>query len=254
MDLIEQLKGGSLPKHIAVIMDGNGRWAKERGFAERIFGHRNALKAVREVTEGCAALGVRYLTLYAFSTENWSRPKAEVDGLMTLLIKTTKDELPTLQKNNVRLDTIGDIQSLPKSTQAELQSAIDATKNNTGLTLILALSYSGKWDIVNTTRKIAAAVQQGELDINDITEDLFERYLDTEGINNPDLMIRTGGDHRISNFLLWQLAYAELYFMEDVYWPDFRREHLYQAIQEYQTRERRFGKTSEQIKKDALSK
>ncbi len=254
MDLIEQLKSGSLPKHIAVIMDGNGRWAKERGFAERIFGHRNALKAVREVTEGCAALGVRYLTLYAFSTENWSRPKAEVDGLMTLLIKTTKDELPTLQKNNVRLDTIGDIQSLPKSTQAELQSAIDATKNNTGLTLILALSYSGKWDIVNTTRKIAAAVQQGELDINDITEDLFERYLDTEGINNPDLMIRTGGDHRISNFLLWQLAYAELYFMEDVYWPDFRREHLYQAIQEYQTRERRFGKTSEQIKKDALSK
>ena len=254
MDLIEQLKGGSLPKHIAVIMDGNGRWAKERGFAERIFGHRNALKAVREVTEGCAALGVRYLTLYAFSTENWSRPKAEVDGLMTLLIKTTKDELPTLQKNNVRLDTIGDIQSLPKSTQVELQSAIDATKKNTGLTLILALSYSGKWDIVNTTRKIAAAVQQGELDINDITEDLFERYLDTEGINNPDLMIRTGGDHRISNFLLWQLAYAELYFMEDVYWPDFRREHLYQAIQEYQTRERRFGKTSEQIKKDALSK
>lgn len=246
---VQELKqNGNIPKHIAVIMDGNGRWAKEHGFAERIFGHRNALKAVREVTEGCAELGVNYLTLYGFSTENWSRPKAEVDALMMLLVKTTKDELPTLQKNNVRLDTIGDIQSLPQKTQAELRLAIDATKNNTGLTLILALSYSGKWDIVNTTRKIAAAVKAGQLAIEDISEDLFEKYLDTEGINNPDLMIRTGGDHRISNFLLWQLAYAELYFMEDLYWPDFRREHLFQAVSEFQTRERRFGKTSEQVK------
>jgi undecaprenyl diphosphate synthase len=249
MEAKELMDNGNIPKHIAVIMDGNGRWAKERGFAERIFGHRNALKAVREVTEGCAEIGVKYLTLYAFSTENWSRPKAEVEGLMMLLIKTTKDELPTLQKNNVRLDTIGDIQSLPKKTQEELRSAMEATQHNTGLTLILALSYSGKWDIVNTTRKIAAAVKSGVLEVNDITEDLFEKYLDTDGINNPDLMIRTGGDHRISNFLLWQLAYAELYFMENLYWPDFRREHLFQAISEYQTRERRFGKTSEQVKK-----
>ncbi len=245
----EQLDQNNLPKHIAVIMDGNGRWAKQQGFVDRVFGHRNALKAVKEVIEGCGELGVKYLTLYAFSTENWNRPKAEVDALMMLLVKTIKDELPTMQKNNVRLDTIGATQTLPTSSQKELKSAIESTKNNTGLTVILALSYSGKWDIVNATKKLIEKVQKREISIEDITEDLFESSLDTKGIPNPDLMIRTGGDHRISNFMLWQLAYAELFIFEDLFWPDFRREHLQEAILDYQDRERRFGKTSEQLKK-----
>lgn len=244
----EQLDQNNLPKHIAVIMDGNGRWAKQQGFVDRVFGHRNALKAVKEVIEGSGELGVKYLTLYAFSTENWSRPKAEVDALMILLVKTIKDELPTMQKNNVRLDTIGAIHTLPNSSQKELKSAIEATKNNTGLTVILALSYSGKWDIVNTTKKLIEQVQKGEIALEDINEELFENSLDTKGIPNPDLMIRTGGDHRISNFMLWQLAYSELFVFEDLYWPDFRREHLHEAILDYQDRERRFGKTSEQLK------
>ncbi len=244
----EQLDQNNLPKHIAVIMDGNGRWAKQQGFVDRVFGHRNALKAVREVIEGCGELGVKYLTLYAFSTENWNRPKAEVDALMMLLVKTIKDELPIMQKNNVRLDTIGAINTLPVSSQKELKSAIDATKNNAGLTVILALSYSGKWDIVNTTKKLIEQVQKGEISVEDINEELFENSLDTKGIPNPDLMIRTGGDHRISNFMLWQLAYSELFIFEDLFWPDFRREHLQEAILDYQDRERRFGKTSEQLK------
>ena len=245
----EQLDQNNLPKHIAVIMDGNGRWAKQQGFVDRVFGHRNALKAVTEVIEGCGELGVKYLTLYAFSTENWNRPKAEVDALMILLVKTIKDELSTMQKNNVRLDTIGATNTLPNSSQKELKSAIDATKNNTGLTVILALSYSGKWDIVNTTKKLIEQVQKGEISVEDINEELFENSLDTKGIPNPDLMIRTGGDHRISNFMLWQLAYSELFIFEDLFWPDFRREHLHEAIFDYQDRERRFGKTSEQLKK-----
>ncbi|WP_026994441.1 isoprenyl transferase [Flectobacillus major] len=244
----EQLDRNNLPKHIAVIMDGNGRWAKQKGFTDRIFGHRNALKAVKEVIEGSGEIGVQYLTLYAFSTENWNRPKAEVDALMMLLVKTIKDELPTMHKNNVRLDTIGDIHNLPEYSQKELLSAIDDTKNNTGLTVILALSYSGKWDIVNATKKIAEQVKAGTLAIEDINESLFEISLDTKGIPNPDLMIRTGGDHRISNFMLWQLAYAELYIFENLFWPDFRREHLFEAIKDYQVRERRFGRTSEQVK------
>ncbi len=245
----EQLDKNNLPKHIAVIMDGNGRWAKQQGFVDRVFGHRNALKAVKEVIEGCGELGVEYLTLYAFSTENWNRPKAEVDALMMLLVKTIKDELPTMQKNNVRLDTIGATDTLPESSQKELKSAIEATKNNTGLTVILALSYSGKWDILNTTKKLIQQVQKGEIALDDINEQLFEENLDTRGIPNPDLMIRTGGDHRISNFMLWQLAYAELYIFEELFWPDFRREHLHEAILDYQDRERRFGKTSEQLGK-----
>jgi undecaprenyl diphosphate synthase len=244
----EQLDSNNLPKHIAVIMDGNGRWAKQQGFVDRIFGHRNALKAVNEVIEGCGELGVAYLTLYAFSTENWNRPKAEVDALMMLLVKTIKDELPKMQKNNIRLETIGATHTLPEISQKELRIAIEETKNNTGLTVILALSYSGKWDIVNTTKKLAQKVQNGELAIEDINEQLFEESLDTKGIPNPDLMIRTGGDHRISNFLLWQLAYSELFIFEDLFWPDFRKEHLHEAILDYQDRERRFGKTSEQIK------
>ncbi|PWK28605.1 undecaprenyl diphosphate synthase [Arcicella aurantiaca] len=244
----EQLDSNNLPKHIAVIMDGNGRWAKQQGFVDRIFGHRNALKAVNEVIEGCGELGISYLTLYAFSTENWNRPKAEVDALMMLLVKTIKDELPKMQKNNIRLETIGATHTLPEISQKELRTAIEETKNNTGLTVILALSYSGKWDIVNTTKKLAQRVQNGELAIEDINEQLFEESLDTKGIPNPDLMIRTGGDHRISNFLLWQLAYAELFIFEELFWPDFRKEHLHEAILDYQDRERRFGKTSEQIK------
>lgn len=246
----EQIDRTKLPQHIAIIMDGNGRWAKQRG-AMRIFGHRNAIKAVREATEGCAELGVNYLTLYAFSTENWGRPETEVRMLMELLVHTIGDELPTLQKNNVKLDSIGDLESLPKSCQRELQEAIDKTKNNTGLNLILALGYSGKWDIVQATQQIAREVQAGTLRPEDITENLLNSKLSTIERPEVDLMLRTGGDHRISNFLLWQLAYAELYFYDDVFWPDFRRNHLHEAILSFQQRERRFGKTSEQILSDA---
>jgi undecaprenyl diphosphate synthase len=245
----EQIDANNLPKHIAVIMDGNGRWAKQQGFVDRIFGHRNALKAVKEAIQGCSDLGVKYLTLYAFSTENWNRPKAEVDALMMLLISALKDELEDMKKNNVRLGTIGAIDTLPESSQRVLRNAIEETKDNTGVEVILALSYSGKWDITTTARKLAERVKNGELAVEDINEQLFEKSLDTKGIPNPDLMIRTGGDHRISNFMLWQLAYAELYIFEELFWPDFRREHLFEAILDYQDRERRFGKTSEQIKK-----
>ncbi|MCP1383433.1 isoprenyl transferase [Runella sp. CRIBMP] len=246
----EQIDRTKLPRHIAIIMDGNGRWAKQRG-AMRVFGHRNAIKAVREATEGCAELGVEYLTLYAFSTENWGRPEAEVRALMELLVHTIADELPTLQKNNVRLNSIGDIDSLPNSCQRELQEAIDKTKQNTGLNLILALGYSGKWDIVQATQQLAREVKAGTLRPEDITESLLNSKLSTLDRPEVDLMLRTGGDHRISNFLLWQLAYAELYFYDDVFWPDFRRNHLHEAILSFQQRERRFGKTSEQILSDA---
>jgi len=243
----ELIDSGNLPKHIAVIMDGNGRWAQNQG-AARVFGHRNAIKAVREVTEGCAELGVSYLTLYAFSTENWARPQFEVRALMELLVQSIRNELPTMQKNNVRLDTIGDMESLPGSCQNQLSEAIEATRNNTGLNLILALGYSGKWDILQATKKIAAEVQKGNIKPEEINETLLNRHLSTEDRPEVDLMLRTGGDHRISNFLLWQLAYAELYFYKDLFWPDFRKEHLYQAILDYQKTERRFGKTGEQVK------
>lgn len=246
----EQIDRNKLPQHIAIIMDGNGRWAKQRG-AMRVFGHRNAIKAVREATEGCAELGVKYLTLYAFSTENWGRPEAEVRALMELLVHTIGDELPTLLKNNVRLDTIGDTVSLPKSCQRELHEAMEKTKHNTGLNLILALGYSGKWDILQATQALAREVQAGRLRPEDITEDLLNTTLSTKDRPEVDLMLRTGGDHRISNFLLWQLAYAELYFYDEVFWPDFRRNHLHEAILAFQQRERRFGKTSEQILTEA---
>ncbi|MDZ7897703.1 MAG: polyprenyl diphosphate synthase [Arcicella sp.] len=244
----EQLDPNNLPKHIAVIMDGNGRWAKQQGFVDRVFGHRNAIKAVNEVIEGCGELRIEYLTLYAFSTENWNRPKAEVDALMMLLVKTIKDELPKMQKNNIRLKTIGATHTLPESSQKELRSAIDATKNNTGLTLILALSYSGRWDIVQTTKHLAEQVKKGELSLDNITEQLFEQSWKTfQGSPNPDLMrfLDQHGNHVY--FMLWQLAYAELYIFEELFWPDFRREHLHEAILDYQDRERRFGKTSEQL-------
>lgn len=243
----ELIDTGNLPKHIAVIMDGNGRWAQNQG-AARVFGHRNAIKAVREVTEGCAELGVACLTLYAFSTENWARPEFEVRALMELLVQSIGNELPTMMKNNVKLDTIGDTGSLPRSCQNQLGKAIEATRNNTGLNLILALGYSGKWDITQAARKIAEDVRTGVLLPEEINEEVVAGNLSTGSHPEVDLMLRTGGDHRISNFLLWQLAYSELYFYEDLFWPDFRREHLYEAILSYQNRERRFGKTGEQIK------
>lgn len=243
----ELIDSGNLPKHIAVIMDGNGRWAQNQG-AARVFGHRNAIKAVREVTEGCAELGVSYLTLYAFSTENWARPQFEVRALMELLVQSIRNELPTMQKNNVRLDTIGDMDSLPKSCQNQLAEAVESTRRNTGLNLILALGYSGKWDIVQAAKKLAEGVQKGTIKPEEINETLLNQHLSTEDRPEVDLMLRTGGDHRISNFLLWQLAYAELYFYKDLFWPDFRKEHLYEAILAYQKTERRFGKTGEQVK------
>lgn len=243
----ELIDAGNLPKHIAVIMDGNGRWAQNQG-AARIFGHRNAIKAVREVTEGCAELGVGYLTLYAFSTENWGRPEFEVRALMELLVQSIANELPTMMKNNVKLDTIGDIKSLPGSCQRQLTEASDATKNNTGLNLILALGYSGKWDLTQAAKKLATEVQNGTLKPEEINEKTLADQLSTGSRPDVDLMLRTGGDHRISNFLLWQLAYAELYFYENLFWPDFRRANLYEAILSFQGKERRFGKTGEQIK------
>lgn len=226
-------------------MDGNGRWAKKQG-ARRIFGHRNAVQAVRDVTECCGELGIKFLTLYAFSTENWSRPKEEVEGLMELLVNTLKQEIGTLMENQVKLKTIGDTTHLPKNCQKNLEWAINETKNNSGLTLILALSYSGRWEIIEAVKQLAADVKEGKLDISAINEGSFANYLKTSGIPDPELLIRTSGELRVSNFLLWQIAYTEL-FITPTLWPDFRKEHLYEAIWSYQQRERRFGKTSEQL-------
>ena len=243
----ENIRQESLPKHIAVIMDGNGRWAKKKG-AARVFGHKNAIKAVRDVTEGCAELGVEYLTLYAFSTENWNRPKLEVTALMELLVSTLSSEIKTLMDNDIRLDTIGDKASLPPKCQKQLAEAIAKTSGNSRMTLVLALSYSGKWDITQATKRIAKEVKEGKLEAEDITQSTIDKYLVTSGTPDPELLIRTSGEQRISNFLLWQMAYTE-FFITDTLWPDFRKEHLYEAIISYQERERRFGKTSEQIKK-----
>jgi undecaprenyl diphosphate synthase len=244
---LEDIDLNNLPKHIAVIMDGNGRWAKSKG-AMRIFGHHHGITAVRDTVEGCAELGVGYLTLYTFSTENWGRPKAEVDGIMSLLIKTIGDEIPSLHKNNVRLKCIGDLEMLPKSARNEMLAGIEKTKDNTGLVLSLALSYSGKWDIVQAIKQIATKIKSNELGVEDINESMFNKFLSTYPDPDVDFLIRTGGDHRISNYLLWQSAYAELLFLDDVFWPDFRKEHLKDAIKTYQQRERRFGKTGDQIK------
>lgn len=242
----EQVDLNRLPEHIAIIMDGNGRWAKKQG-AMRVFGHRNAIKAVRDTTEACAELGVKYLTLYAFSTENWSRPLEEVSALMELLVNTIRSETGTLMKNRVRLQAIGNIGNLPPSCQRELQEAMDITRDNNGLTLILALSYSGRWEITEAVRRIATEVEKGILDPVAINDQLFARYLTTHPFPDPELLIRTSGEMRISNFLLWQIAYSELYISE-ILWPDFRREHLFEAIRSFQQRERRFGKISEQVK------
>jgi undecaprenyl diphosphate synthase len=234
-----------LPMHIAIIMDGNGRWAKQRG-NQRVFGHKNGVAAVRDTVEGCAEIGIKYLTLYAFSTENWNRPKMEVNALMTLLVQTIHDETSTLMKNNVRLNAIGDLLSLPKSVAKQLLGTIELTSSNTGLTLTLALSYSSRWEILDAVNKIAQKVEKGELKTSEINSEVFSRHLNTASMPDPELMIRTSGEYRISNFLLWQLAYSELYFTNTL-WPDFRREDLYKAIVDYQKRERRFGKISEQI-------
>jgi undecaprenyl diphosphate synthase len=241
----EHIDFNNLPRHIAVIMDGNGRWAKKKG-AMRIFGHRNAVQAVKDVTECCGELGVKFLTLYAFSTENWNRPKDEVEGLMELLVNTLKQEIGTLMENQVKLITIGDTSHLPSECQNNLKWAIDQTKNNGGLTLILALSYSGRWEIVEAVKALVAEAKAGKIAPQDINEKIFENYLKTSGIPDPELLIRTSGELRISNFLLWQIAYTEL-FITPTLWPDFRKEHLYEAIWSYQQRERRFGKTSEQL-------
>ena len=243
--MIAKQDGREIPKHIAVIMDGNGRWAKKQG-AMRIFGHRSGVKAVRDITEGCAELGVDHLTLYAFSTENWSRPQKEVDGLMNLLIKTINGELPTLMKNSVRLTAIGDLQGLATGVHKKLSIAIDETKLNEGLNLILALNYSGKWDLTQAFKVICGEVIKGTIKPEAIEEDLVSDYLSTKGIPDPELLIRTSGEMRISNFLLWQLAYSEFFFTE-VLWPDFRKKHLNLAIDSFNNRERRFGKTSEQL-------
>lgn len=247
MNLPENIDLSNLPKHIAVIMDGNGRWAKKQG-GLRIFGHQNAIAAVRDTVEASAELGIGYLTLYAFSTENWSRPESEVNALMQLLVSTIRKETATLNKNNIRLQTIGDLASLPKLCRKELLEAIELTAANTRMTLNLALSYSGRWDITQAIRQISALAAAGELAAGDITEQVVADHLSTAGMPDPELLIRTSGEMRLSNFLLWQLAYTEMY-ITDLLWPDFRKEHLYEAILFYQSRERRFGKTSEQLTK-----
>lgn len=245
-DLKNQVDTDNLPEHIAIIMDGNGRWAKQQG-KPRVFGHQSGVKAVRETTEAAAELGVKYITLYAFSTENWNRPKFEVNALMTLLVETIRKEVKTLNKNNIRLAAIGDLSRLPKKSQAALEKAIQDTAQNTRMTLVLALNYSAKWEIMNAVKSLAKKVEKGTLAADDIGEQDFADSLATKGMPDPELLIRTSGETRISNFLLWQIAYSELYFTP-TFWPDFRKDNLYKAIINYQNRERRFGKTGEQIK------
>ena len=245
MSLKDQIDVLRLPQHIAVIMDGNGRWAKEKG-KMRIFGHKNGVVAVRDTVEGAVELGIKYLTLYAFSTENWNRPKIEVTALMELLVSTINKETKTLMENGVRLNAIGDLKSLPAKCYRQLQEAIEKTKDNKNCTLTLALSYSSRWEIVDAVRKIADKVEKQDLNVEEITEQVFSDHLNTAGIPDPELMIRTSGECRISNYLLWQLAYSELYFTPKL-WPDFRREDLFEAVIDFQKRERRFGMTSEQL-------
>jgi len=246
MNLIDQINTDKCPTHIAIIMDGNGRWAKEHGQA-RIFGHTNGVEAVREVLKTCVDLGVRYLTLYAFSTENWGRPKEEVDGLMNLIVETIANEVEELDKNSVRLRSIGDKDKLPETCRKVLASATDKTQTNTKLDLILALNYSARWEIVDAVKKIARKVENKEIETEQITDKDFQKALCLGDVPDPELLIRTSGEYRISNFMLWQIAYSELYFT-DTLWPDFKRQDLYKAVIDYQQRERRFGQVSEQIK------
>jgi undecaprenyl diphosphate synthase len=240
MSLKDKINSTNLPEHIAIIMDGNGRWAKKQG-EQRIFGHHNAVKAVREATEGAAELGIKFLTLYAFSTENWGRPQHEVNALMELLVDTINSEIKTLMDNNVRLRSIGNINGLPLACQQNLKQTEDATAANSGLTLVLALNYSGRWEIADAVKKIALEAQQGRLKPDDIDENVIAGYLNTSFMPDPELLIRTSGEMRVSNYLLWQIAYTE-FFITETLWPDFTREDLYQAIIAYQARERRFGK------------
>ncbi len=246
MSYKEQIQQDRIPRHIAIIMDGNGRWAKRQGFA-RMLGHRQGVETVHRITEAAAELGIEYLTLYAFSTENWNRPKEEVDALMALLVDTIAKETPTLMKNNIRLQTIGDISRLPQVTHDRFIACIEQTSQNTGLTLVIALSYSARWELIRSAQLIATAVRDGKMLVEDINEETISAHLTTAQMPDPDLLIRTSGELRISNFLLWQLAYAELYFT-DCLWPEFTNEEFYHAIVDYQHRERRFGKTSEQIR------
>lgn len=245
-----QIDKQRLPRHIAIIMDGNGRWAQEQG-QDRLFGHFHGVESVRNIVEGCAELGVEYLTLYAFSTENWDRPEYEVNGLMELLVDTIRRETETLNKNNIKLHVIGDRRMLSEAVNKELDESLEITGQNTGLNLIMALSYSGRWELVNAVRNIAADVEAGRLKAAEVDQATLQQYLWTSDYPDPELMIRTSGEYRISNFLLFQLAYAELYFT-NTRWPDFRKKHLYEAILDFQNRERRFGKTSAQITNDPL--
>ena len=246
MSLKEKIDLSKLPKHIAIIMDGNGRWAQKQG-KDRTFGHQNGVNAVREASESAAELGVKFLTLYAFSTENWNRPKYEIDALMQLLVDTIEKEVPTLNKNKIRLGAIGNLDSLPTESKTRLLKAIDETQKNDRMTLNLALSYSSRWELSEAIKKISEEVLNGKINIDQINQELVSDYLTTANMPDPELLIRTSGEYRISNFLLWQIAYAELYFTDKL-WPDFEREDLYQAIINFQKRERRFGKTGDQIK------
>jgi len=242
----KELKLNKMPQHVAIIMDGNGRWAEQNGL-DRIFGHKEGVEAVRSVVEGAGEIGVEYLTLYAFSTENWNRPKEEVNALMGLLVHAIVAETDNLHKNNVSLRTIGDIASLPLEVQQNLDGAIEKTAANTGLRLVLALSYSGRWELVEAVKKMADELKNDKIVKSSINEELIGKYLPTFGLPDPELLIRTGGEFRVSNFLLWQIAYTELYFTQKL-WPDYRKEDLFEAVNDFQRRERRFGKTSEQIR------
>ena len=245
MSLKKDIHKDKLPHHIAVIMDGNGRWAKKKGY-KRILGHENGTKSVREVVEASAEIGVKHLTLYAFSTENWNRPKLEVQTLMKLLVKSLKKEIKTIQDNNIKLTAIGNLEDLPKKAHQELVDVIEKTKSNTNMTLTLALSYGSRAEIVNAVKDLAVKVKNNIISSENIDESIINKHLYTQNLPDVDLLIRTSGEHRLSNFLLWQIAYAELYFT-DILWPDFRKEHFYEALINYQNRERRFGKTSEQL-------
>ena len=247
MDLLEQIDRSKLPQHVAFIMDGNGRWAKSRG-QMRLFGHKNGVKTVKEILDAAGHIGIKYVTVYAFSTENWNRPADEVGGIMRLLSNAIDDEIENMMKNGIRVSVIGETERLPEYLRQKVSSVIEKTKDNDKLVFTVALSYSGRWDIVEASRKLAADCVAGKLSPNDINDEVFSRYLSTSSIPDPELMVRTSGESRISNFLLYQLAYSELYFT-DVLWPDFTREELYKALISYQGRERRFGKTSEQVKK-----
>jgi undecaprenyl diphosphate synthase len=252
MSAKEQIDRNRLPRHIAIIMDGNGRWAQEQG-QDRLYGHFHGVESVRNIVEGCAELQIEYLTLYAFSTENWDRPEPEVTGLMELLVETIRKEVPILNKNNIRLHVIGDVSMLPEYAKQALEEALGMTSVNTGLNLVMALSYSSRWELVQAVKRIAKDVESGAIDPDAIDQDTLQSYLATSEFPDPELMIRTSGEYRISNFLLYQLAYAELYFTS-TRWPDFRKEHLYEAILDFQARERRFGKTSGQVQREASVK